>query len=377
MESSPAQIHTVLFPPVSASLPVVHSFDTPFPRESLQSLVERRCGSLFLDYRAPWWLFNGHAQTLYGSIGDFSNVDQMWYTRTLLKLADGGTLLTVYLRNYWPSSLPDENSLRMTPSGSGAFGPMDTPNGRGCASTPSNMPATPDGLTGVLALPQETPSTASELSLLALSFATGGLGSLPGLTRAPPIKWPVLAVLLLGLATLFVSSTAPRPMSSPAPWKTSFGCSRSGRIAGVRLFRGTTFSPGQSLALTPTTLAFIAVLAHMLLLLPLGAMALMSSESPWACLETLRRAASRLLPPSRYSADVPSRRESGESLCLLHVPLSDWVLKLATTSASHRADAAPTDSGSNSNSAAGARPRRALTETAVEALPIGVPLDVE
>ncbi|KAJ7154510.1 Alpha/Beta hydrolase protein [Mycena filopes] len=39
MESSPAQMHTVLFPPVSASLPVVHSFDTPFPRESLQSLL--------------------------------------------------------------------------------------------------------------------------------------------------------------------------------------------------------------------------------------------------------------------------------------------------------------------------------------------------
>jgi predicted alpha/beta-fold hydrolase len=38
------------------------------------------------------WLFNGHLQTIYCALGDFSKVDRIQYRRTYLRLADGGTL---------------------------------------------------------------------------------------------------------------------------------------------------------------------------------------------------------------------------------------------------------------------------------------------
>ncbi|KAJ6513186.1 AB-hydrolase YheT [Mycena sanguinolenta] len=59
---------------------------------SLRQLVESRCQSLSLKFRPLWWLFNGHLQTLYAVLGDFSKTDQMWYDRRLLRLLDGGTL---------------------------------------------------------------------------------------------------------------------------------------------------------------------------------------------------------------------------------------------------------------------------------------------
>ncbi|KAJ7475904.1 AB-hydrolase YheT [Mycena latifolia] len=59
---------------------------------SLRELVESRCTSLSSKYRPVWWLFNGHAQTLYSLVGDFTKVDQVWYQRQLLRLLDGGTL---------------------------------------------------------------------------------------------------------------------------------------------------------------------------------------------------------------------------------------------------------------------------------------------
>ncbi|KAJ7205002.1 AB-hydrolase YheT [Mycena pura] len=86
----PSRKHRVIFPTTSSSLWLKKPDSVQ--EESLQSLVESRCASLFCDYRAPWWLFNGHAHTLYASVGKFSKVDQMWYKRQILRVSDGGTL---------------------------------------------------------------------------------------------------------------------------------------------------------------------------------------------------------------------------------------------------------------------------------------------
>ncbi|KAF9480144.1 AB-hydrolase YheT [Pholiota conissans] len=59
---------------------------------SLRTLLETRCSSLFREFHELWWLSNGHLQTMYCIMGDFSKNDLMWYSRTYLKLADGGTL---------------------------------------------------------------------------------------------------------------------------------------------------------------------------------------------------------------------------------------------------------------------------------------------
>ncbi|KAG6866897.1 hypothetical protein C0991_003812 [Blastosporella zonata] len=59
---------------------------------SLRALVESRCQSLYTQFHPIWWLFNGHLQTLYCILGNFSKRDEMWYNRTLLRLVDGGTL---------------------------------------------------------------------------------------------------------------------------------------------------------------------------------------------------------------------------------------------------------------------------------------------
>ncbi|KAJ7285054.1 AB-hydrolase YheT [Mycena rebaudengoi] len=59
---------------------------------SLRDLVEARCTALFTKCHSVWWLFNGHLQTAYAIVGDFTKVDQVWYQRRLLRLLDGGTL---------------------------------------------------------------------------------------------------------------------------------------------------------------------------------------------------------------------------------------------------------------------------------------------
>lgn len=59
---------------------------------SLRDLVASRCTSLPSTYRPPWWLPNGHAQTVYSVVGHFAKIDQVWYQRHLLRLADDGTL---------------------------------------------------------------------------------------------------------------------------------------------------------------------------------------------------------------------------------------------------------------------------------------------
>ncbi|KAG1890972.1 AB-hydrolase YheT [Suillus subluteus] len=58
----------------------------------LRDFVERRCPSLYSEFRPAWWLPNGHMQTLYCVLGDFSARDKVVYKRTLLRLLDGGTV---------------------------------------------------------------------------------------------------------------------------------------------------------------------------------------------------------------------------------------------------------------------------------------------
>ncbi|KAF8478227.1 AB-hydrolase YheT [Gautieria morchelliformis] len=62
------------------------------PRISLKTFIESRCQSIFKEFKPAWWLFNGHLQTAYCVIGDFSTIDQIVYERRLLRVPDGGTI---------------------------------------------------------------------------------------------------------------------------------------------------------------------------------------------------------------------------------------------------------------------------------------------
>ncbi|KAH9079391.1 AB-hydrolase YheT [Lactarius deliciosus] len=59
---------------------------------SLHLLLETYCPSLFSPFRPSRWLFNGHLQTFYAVVGDFSAVNKLAYDRRLLRVKDGGTL---------------------------------------------------------------------------------------------------------------------------------------------------------------------------------------------------------------------------------------------------------------------------------------------
>jgi len=59
---------------------------------SLRQLIETRCPSVLTSFKPARGLFNGHLQTGYSVIGDFTRVDPVVYDRKLLKLKDGGTL---------------------------------------------------------------------------------------------------------------------------------------------------------------------------------------------------------------------------------------------------------------------------------------------
>ncbi|KAI8998729.1 AB-hydrolase YheT [Trametes punicea] len=61
-------------------------------RESLRDFIRLRCPSLFKEFRPAWWLHNGHLQTAYCVIGDFSRIDKVEYDRKLLRTLDGGTI---------------------------------------------------------------------------------------------------------------------------------------------------------------------------------------------------------------------------------------------------------------------------------------------
>ncbi|KAF9564656.1 AB-hydrolase YheT [Agrocybe pediades] len=87
------------------NLPIVHFADKPallpvkkrdgsgeIEHLSIKELLETRCGTLFTGFKPLWWLFNGHLQTIYCVMGNFSKNDLMWYNRVYLRLRDGGTL---------------------------------------------------------------------------------------------------------------------------------------------------------------------------------------------------------------------------------------------------------------------------------------------
>ncbi|KJA26310.1 hypothetical protein HYPSUDRAFT_133302 [Hypholoma sublateritium FD-334 SS-4] len=80
------------FAPQPALLPVWKDDKGGIERLSLNKLLETRCPSFFKRYQPPLWLTNGHVQTIYCIMGNFSAEDQVWYRRTYLRLADGGTL---------------------------------------------------------------------------------------------------------------------------------------------------------------------------------------------------------------------------------------------------------------------------------------------
>ncbi|PCH38245.1 AB-hydrolase YheT [Wolfiporia cocos MD-104 SS10] len=78
----------------SATVKVKGPTDSPEDsrRESLESFVESRCPSLYGGFKPASWLFNGHLQTAYAVVGDFSKIDKVDYDRTLLRTLDGGTI---------------------------------------------------------------------------------------------------------------------------------------------------------------------------------------------------------------------------------------------------------------------------------------------
>jgi len=90
-KSSSTEIH---FAPNPAVLPVRKKDEESKEVEhiSIRTLVETRCKSLFIEFRPMWWLSNGHLQTLYCVIGDFTQNDLVSYDRKYLRLIDGGTL---------------------------------------------------------------------------------------------------------------------------------------------------------------------------------------------------------------------------------------------------------------------------------------------
>ncbi|KAI0273609.1 Alpha/Beta hydrolase protein [Gloeopeniophorella convolvens] len=59
---------------------------------SVHALLQSYCPSLFTSFQPAWWLFNGHLQTAFSVIGDFSQVDRVVYDRKYLELKDGGTI---------------------------------------------------------------------------------------------------------------------------------------------------------------------------------------------------------------------------------------------------------------------------------------------
>ncbi|KAK8864489.1 hypothetical protein IAR55_001739 [Kwoniella newhampshirensis] len=59
---------------------------------STEQLVKTYCKSLIDGFRASWWLPNGHTQTIYSAVANFSKEDHVTYQRQLLRVPDGGTI---------------------------------------------------------------------------------------------------------------------------------------------------------------------------------------------------------------------------------------------------------------------------------------------
>ncbi|KAJ8489462.1 hypothetical protein ONZ45_g13567 [Pleurotus djamor] len=82
----------VRLPEKSALLPVSNQGDEKYKSLPLAELVHDKCSTLFSDFNPPWWMFNGHSQTAYCVLGDFTRVDEVVYDRKYLRLRDGGTI---------------------------------------------------------------------------------------------------------------------------------------------------------------------------------------------------------------------------------------------------------------------------------------------
>ncbi|KAE9384992.1 AB-hydrolase YheT [Gymnopus androsaceus JB14] len=109
--SAPPLVH---FAPKTAQIPLKPNEQNKesSESESLRSLVQNRCPSLFTPFQPTWWMNNAHIQTTFSVFADISQVDKIWYRRydsTLssrllqaysqpfqyrqnLRLVDGGTL---------------------------------------------------------------------------------------------------------------------------------------------------------------------------------------------------------------------------------------------------------------------------------------------
>lgn len=59
---------------------------------NIREFLETYVPSLYAPYSPTWWLLNGHLQTAYVVMADFSKVDKVTYERTLIRVPDGGTL---------------------------------------------------------------------------------------------------------------------------------------------------------------------------------------------------------------------------------------------------------------------------------------------
>lgn len=87
-----AHATVVSYPSSPVLVPIRSQTNKETEQRSLRELIEGRCISLFDDFKPVWWLNNGHTQTVYCVVGDFSKSDQVQYSRTYLRLLDGGTL---------------------------------------------------------------------------------------------------------------------------------------------------------------------------------------------------------------------------------------------------------------------------------------------
>ncbi|KAJ7148121.1 Alpha/Beta hydrolase protein [Mycena crocata] len=156
MEVFPPRKHQVIFPSSSTPASLRKTPGGPSPAEntheqSLKSLVESRCPSLFHDYRPPWFLFNGHAQTFYTRFGDFSKIDRMSYTRGLdfapieTSNLDERSPIIVALPGLTGGSYEPYIRAILCPASttvkSGGLGyRVVVVNGRGCAGVPVTSP---------------------------------------------------------------------------------------------------------------------------------------------------------------------------------------------------------------------------------------------
>ncbi|KAJ7161530.1 hypothetical protein C8R46DRAFT_1222633 [Mycena filopes] len=194
-----------------------------------------------------------------------------------------------------------------------------------------------------LAYAAPTEGGLSLVSALAAAFATGGPASLPGSTRAPPIKFGE------GLASCVhvrntVSSAAPSSLvlsAAPEFGRVDSGCYFPRALPRITGRPGSL--PGGIVTLTPTVLVVLVFSVHLLVLLVVG-LAYLSSKSLWVPFKLLRQVESCILAPSVRCAGAPRCKSSRVS----QLPLSNEVYRLVTAS-----EQAPTDSGSNAAAARG------------------------